>query len=176
MSSRSKKDEEAALERLRELNRLADDVAEEHARAVEEEQRQRVGGTEQELVAAEASVAELRGRLAEERSQLILLERESLRARVFDPAAKEQVDVMERQEREQVEWFARHRASRSHEWPVHLREQVAVEVERLRAEHAAAVARQAEESKANLARHGLDPSTAAEMLGIGQAWPRREVR
>lgn len=61
LSSRSKGAAEAALQRLQELNRLADDVAEEQARAVEDEQRELVDEIEQELATVEASVVELTG-------------------------------------------------------------------------------------------------------------------
>jgi hypothetical protein len=172
LSSRSKGADESALQRLQELNKLADDVAEEQARASEEEQRQRVVEVEQAVAAAEASVTELKGRLVEERTALRRLERETLKARRFDPAAKERVDALERQEAEQVAWHARHRSGRPQEWPPHLREQVAAEVERLRAEHAEAKARRAEESAANLAARGLTPQSAREALGIGRVWPR----
>ena len=103
LSSRSKRDEEAALERVRELNRLADDLAEEEARGREEEQRRCVAEVEASLAQAEAAVRELGGRLAGERNRLRVLERETSTARQHDPAAKAHVETLEVQERDDVE-------------------------------------------------------------------------
>jgi hypothetical protein len=154
LSSRSTRDEEAALERVRELNRLADDLAEREARGREEEQRRRVVQIEATLTVAETSVRDLGERLLGERNRLRVLERETLKARQYDPAAKAGVDTLEVQEREQVEWFARQRPNRRNEWPTELCEQIAARVEEMQAENESSRARMREESRRSLLPSG----------------------
>jgi hypothetical protein len=72
LSSRSTKDEQAALDRVRELGKLADDLAEQEARGREEEQLRRVVEIEATLAEAEAAVRELGERLVGERRFLHL--------------------------------------------------------------------------------------------------------
>lgn len=150
LSSRSARDEDAALERVKELNRLADDLAEQTAREHEDEQRRRVVEIEATLAEAHTSVRELGERLLEERNRLRVLERETARARQYDPAAKASVETQERQEGEEAEWWARQRPNRTDEWPLHLRELIAKRVEEMRAEHESSRARMREEAQRSL--------------------------
>lgn len=172
LSSRSKRDEDAALERVKELNKLADDVAEEEARGREEEQRQRVAEVEASLTRAEASVREIGEGLLEERNRLRVLERETSRARQHDPASKAHVETLEVQEREQIQWFAQHRPHRPDEWPVELRDQIAARVEQMRAENEASRARLKRDSEASLAAVGITVGVDAYEVREGHAFPR----
>ena len=118
------------------------------------------------------SVVGLKGSSVEERTTLTGLERETLKARRFDPSAKEQVEAMNVRSKSRSTWFAQHRATRQEEWPVALRDLIAAEVERREAEYAEARSRRERESAESLGAVGLTPTDAKETLGIGRPWRR----
>jgi hypothetical protein len=154
LTSRSTRDEEAALDRVKELNRLADDLAEQEAREHEEQQRRQVVEVEATLAEAETSVSKLGERLLGERDRLRVLERETAKARQHDPAAQAAVVTLEIQEREQIQWYARQRPNRPNEWPVELSEQIAKRVEEMRAEGESSRARMREDAHRSLLPSG----------------------
>ncbi len=151
-----------------EADRLATVAAQEKIAAGEQE----VARLEVEREKAATVLAEVSAKYDHAQDELERARLAVERAARFTAENAAQAEALAEQERGVIEWHSQHEPTHPERWPAHLRDAILADVERRKAEYQAAKARLAEASRENLARVGLDPQSAREMLGIGREWPR----